>query len=116
MGDELLPYYNRELSYIRREAADFARDHPKIAKRLRISPDAIEDPHVTRLIEAYAYLNARIRYKLDDDYPELTDALMGVLYPHYLAPIPSTAVVQLRAAADLTSPYLLPAAFAPATR
>ena len=80
----------------------------KIAKRLRISPDAIEDPHVTRLIEAYAYLNARIRYKLDDDFPELTDALMGVLYPHYLAPIPSTAIVQLRAAADLTSPYLLP--------
>lgn len=108
MGDELLPFYNQELSYIRHLAAEFAKDHPKIAGRLRISPDAIEDPHVTRLIEAFAYLNARVRFKLDDDFPELTDAIMGVLYPHYLAPIPSTAIVQLRAAADLTAPYLLP--------
>ena len=59
MGDELLPYYNDELSYIRNLAAEFAKDHPKIAKRLRVSPDAIEDPHVARLIEAFAYLNAR---------------------------------------------------------
>jgi len=50
MGDELLPYYNQELSYIRHLAAEFAKDHPKIAGRLRISADAIEDPHVTRLI------------------------------------------------------------------
>jgi type VI secretion system protein ImpG len=107
MGDELLPYYNDELSYIRDLATEFAKDHPKIAGRLRISPDAIEDPHVARLIEAFAYLNARIRFKLDDDFPELTDALLGVLYPHYLAPIPSMSIIQLRAAADLTAPYLL---------
>jgi type VI secretion system protein ImpG len=107
MGDELLPYYNDELSYIRHLAGEFAKDHPKIAGRLRISPDSIEDPHVARLIEAFAYLNARIRFKLDDDFPELTDALLGVLYPHYLAPVPSMAIVQLRAAADLTAPYLL---------
>src|SRR5690606_15599307 len=27
-------------------------------------------------------------------FPELTDALLGVLYPHYLRPIPSMAIVQ----------------------
>jgi len=109
MSDELLPYYNEELSYIRNLAAEFGKDHPKIAGRLRISRDAIEDPHVDRLIEAFAYLNARIRHKLDDDFPELSDAILGVLYPHYLAPIPSMAIVQLTAAADLTAPYVLPA-------
>ena len=81
MSDELLPYYNRELAFIRRLGAEFAEAHPKIAGRLRLGPDAAEDPHVERLIEAFAYLNARIRHKLDDDFPEITDALLGVLYP-----------------------------------
>src|SRR4051794_33342842 len=94
MSDELLPYYNRELSYIRRLATQFATAHPKIAGRLRLGPDSSDDPHVERLIEAFAYLTARVRHKLDDDFPELTEALLGVLYPHYQAPVPSMAVVQ----------------------
>ena len=109
MGDELLPYYNEELTHIRHMAAEFAREHPKIAARLRISADTVEDTHVERLIEAFAYLNARIRHKLDDDFPELTDALLGVLYPHYLAPIPSMSIIQLRAGGDLAGRYRLPA-------
>ena len=35
----------------------------------------------------------RIRHKLDDDFPELSDAMLGVLYPHYLAPIPSLTIL-----------------------
>ena len=105
MSEELLPYYADELNQIRQLAGEFAKTHPKIAARLRISTDTIEDPHVERLIEAFAYLNARIRHKLDDDFPELSDALLGVLYPHYLAPIPSMAIVQMRAQADLAGAY-----------
>lgn len=105
MADELLPYYNRELAYVRKLAADFADQHPKIAGRLRVSADAVEDPHVERLIEAVAFMNARLRHKLDDDFPELTDALLGVLYPHYLAPIPSMAIIQFAGQADLDVPF-----------
>jgi type VI secretion system protein ImpG len=94
MSAELLRYYNQELSFIRRTAAQFATEHPKIAARLRLGPDSSQDPHVERLIEAFAYLTARIRHKLDDEFPEITEALLGVLYPHYQAPIPSMAVVQ----------------------
>ena len=94
MSEELLPYYNRELAFIRRLGAEFAERHPKIAGRLRLGPDAADDPHVERMIEAFAYLNARTRHKLDDDFPEITDAMLGVLYPHYQAPVPSMAVVQ----------------------
>jgi type VI secretion system protein ImpG len=94
MTDELLPFYNRELSYIRRLAGEFAEAHPKIAGRLRLGPDASEDPHVERLVEAFAYLSARIRHKLEDDFPEISNALLGVLYPHYQLPIPSMAIVQ----------------------
>ncbi len=94
MTDELLPYYNRELAFIRRMAAGFAADNPKIAGRLRLGQEVSEDPHVERLIQAFAFLNARTRHKLEDDFPEISDALLGVLYPHYLAPIPSMAIVQ----------------------
>ncbi len=108
MRDDLLPYYNRELSYIRRLGAEFAEQNPKIAGRLRIGADMVEDPHVARLIEAFAYVNARTRKKLDDDFPELTHALFEVLYPHYLAPVPSMAIVQFTGAPDLASAYELP--------
>lgn len=109
MVDDLLPYYHRELSYVRRLAAEFAETHPKIAGRLRLSQDAIEDPHVDRLIQAFAYLTARVRRKLDDDFPELTEALLNVLYPHYLSPIPSMAIAQLACPGDLAGAHLVPA-------
>ncbi len=103
MEDELLHYYDRELSHLRHMGAAFAREHPKIAGRLRLGPDQVEDPHVSRLIESVAFLNARLRAKLDDEFPELSDALLSVLAPQYLAPIPSMAIVQLECASDLTS-------------
>ena len=86
MSDALLPYYERELDAIKRLAAEFADTHPKIAGRLRLSADAVDDPHVARLLEGVAFLAARVHHRLDDEFPELTDALLGLLYPHYLAP------------------------------
>ncbi len=94
MVDELLPYYEKELAYIRQLGAEFANEHPKIAGRLGINAETIEDPHVSRLIESFAYLNARIQHKLEDDFPELSDALLEVLFPHYHRPIPSMSIVQ----------------------
>src|SRR5262245_50820352 len=94
MTDELLPLYQQELAWFRRMATEFAESNPKIAGRLKLGADAIEDPHVSRLVESFALLTARVRRKLDDDFPELTQALLGVLYPHYLAPVPSSTVLQ----------------------
>ena len=94
MSDELLPYYEKELAYVRQLGARFADEHPKIAGRLGVSTDTIEDPHVSRLVESFAYLNARIHHKLDDDFSEISDALLNVLYPHYQCPIPSMSIVQ----------------------
>jgi len=94
MFDSLLPYYNAELRFMRELAREFASANPKIAARLRMSDEAVEDPHVSRMIEAFAFLNARLRLKLDDDFPELTEALLELLYPHFLAPIPSMSIVE----------------------
>lgn len=94
MRDELLGYYERELIFLRRMGADFARRYPKIAARLQIDQEKIEDPHVERMIEAFAFLTARIGLKLDDELPEITESFLNVIYPHYLAPIPSMAIAQ----------------------
>ncbi|MGF1702383.1 type VI secretion system baseplate subunit TssF [Photobacterium makurazakiensis] len=95
MSDEILKYYNRELAYIRHMGADFAKRYPKVAGRLRLSDDYVEDPHVSRLIESFALLTAQTRQCLDDSLPELTEGLLGQLYPDYHATIPSMAIVKM---------------------
>ncbi len=94
MADDLLTYYERELSFLRQMGAEFAAKYPKIASRLLLEADASEDPHVERLVQAFAFLAARVHHKLDDEFPEITESLLNVLYPHYLAPIPSMSIVQ----------------------
>ncbi len=94
MRDALLEYYERELVFLRQMGAEFAQKYPKIAGRLLLEPDKCEDPHVERLIEAFSFLAARVHLKLDDEFPEMTEAFLNVLYPHYLAPIPSMSVAQ----------------------
>ncbi len=109
MSDALLPYYDRELNALRSLAAEFAATHPKIAGRLRLAPESVDDPHVARLLEGVAFLAARVHHRLDDEFPELTDALLGVLYPHYLAPFPSAAIAQFEPQPELSVPVRLPA-------
>src|SRR5918998_137090 len=94
MRDEFLGYYERELIFLRRMGADFARKYPKIAARLLLDEEKIEDPHVERIIEAFSFLTGRIGLKLDDELPEITESFLNVLYPHYLSPIPSMAIAQ----------------------
>ena len=96
MIDELLPYYERELKFIRQMAGEFAEKYPKVAGRLLLQPETCEDPHVERLIEAFALLAGRVHRKLDDEFPEITEALLDVLYPHYLRPVPPQAIVQFQ--------------------
>ncbi|MEZ5428874.1 MAG: type VI secretion system baseplate subunit TssF [Pyrinomonadaceae bacterium] len=95
MRDELLGYYERELIFLRRMGAEFAKKYPKIAARLLLDEEKIEDPHVERMIEAFALLAGRIGLKLDDELPEITESFLNVLYPHYLAPIPSMAIAEM---------------------
>ncbi|MFK3739280.1 type VI secretion system baseplate subunit TssF [Massilia sp. TN1-12] len=97
--EQLLPYYERELAWLRRNLRDFAERYPKIAGRLLISGEVCEDPHIERMIESFALLNARISKRLDDDYPEFTEALFEVLYPHYLRPFPSCSIAHFDMAA-----------------
>ncbi|MCF1445207.1 type VI secretion system baseplate subunit TssF [Agrobacterium vitis] len=108
MAETFLERYNDELFALRRRAEKFARAFPKIAGRLRLSGDVADDPHVERIIQSFAYSAARVRQKLDDEFPELTDSLLETLYPHYLAPVPPMSIVQFAPGATLASMQLLP--------
>jgi type VI secretion system protein ImpG len=94
MEDELLRYYERELTFIRGMGKAFARKYPKVAGRLLLDADKCEDPHVERLIEAFALISGRIHKKIDDEFPEITESLLNIIYPHYIRPIPSMAIVR----------------------
>ncbi len=95
MRDELLLYYERELNYLRQLGKEFADKYPKIAGRLNLEPDKCEDPHVERLLEGFAFLAARVHLKIDDEFPEITEALLSILYPHYIRPTPAMSIVEM---------------------
>lgn len=95
MDPRLLRYYNRELQHIREMGAEFAREYPKIAGRLGLEGFECADPYVERLLEGFAFLAARVQLKLDAQYPVFTQHLLEMVYPHFLAPVPSMVVAQL---------------------
>lgn len=95
MDTRLLQYYNRELQYIREMGAEFAEAYPRIAARLGMDGIDCADPYVERLIESFAFLAARVQLKLDARHPEFTQHLLEMVYPTLLAPVPSSAVVEL---------------------
>jgi type VI secretion system protein ImpG len=102
--DDLLLYYERELTFLRDMGAEFAQKYPKIASRLVLEADKCEDPHVERMLEAFAFLAARVHLKIDDEFPEITEALLNILYPHYMRPIPSMSIVEFQADSEQINP------------
>src|ERR1700733_666626 len=104
MSDDLLRHFDTEYGALTKLAAEFAAAHPQAAARLRLARAEVDDPHVERLLEGVAFLGARVRQRLDDEFPELTDSLLGVLYPHYLAPFPSCMMARLAPKKDLQGP------------
>jgi type VI secretion system protein ImpG len=94
MDPRLLRYYNRELQHLNEMGAEFAKEFPKIAGRLGMESLPVADPYVERLIEGFAFLAARVQLKIDSEFPRFTQSLLELVYPHYLPPLPSMAVVQ----------------------
>lgn len=96
MDPRLLGYYNRELQHVREMGGEFAREFPKIAGRLGLESLECSDPYVERLLESFAFLTARVQLKIDAEFPRFSQHLLQMVYPHYLAPTPSMAVVEMQ--------------------
>ncbi|KPJ32090.1 type VI secretion protein [Burkholderia multivorans] len=108
--DHLLSHYEHEVGLLARSLAEFAHRFPKIAARLGMTGGHIEDPHVDRMVQTFALLAARVDAKLDDDYPQFTEALLEIAYPQYLRTVPSCAVASFDPAvlfSQLTEPLTI---------
>ncbi len=89
-------YYEEELRYLYDSGKEFARAHPDRAQFLNIDAVSDRDPYVERLFEGFAFLAGRIREKLDDSFPELTEGLINLLWPHFHQAVPSTTIIECR--------------------
>lgn len=101
MNHELLPYYERELVFLRKIAAEFAAQYPERAAALKLTRTGCDDPHVERLLEGFALIAGRLQHRLDEEFPEITYSLLELLYPHLIRPIPSVAMLQFKADPEL---------------
>ncbi len=111
MDPRLLRHYNDELRFVREMGAEFAAAFPKIAGRLGLDTAEVADPYVERLLEGFAFLAARVQLKLDAQFPTFTQHVLDHVYPHYLAPTPSMAIVQFTPDAEgarLEGGYVVP--------
>jgi type VI secretion system protein ImpG len=106
MDERLIRLFEEELRHVRETAAEFGRAFPDRAKHLdpksRPFEGMVADPYVERLLEGVAFLAARVRLKLDAQFPQFTQGLLETVYPDFLAPLPSMAIFQL--APDPTAP------------
>ncbi|OJB39296.1 type VI secretion protein ImpG [Burkholderia ubonensis] len=93
--NEILRYYEAEMRYLREAGREFAHAFPDRARELGLDRGGERDPHVERLLEGFAFLMGRLRHKLDDELPELTEGLVSMLWPHYLRMIPSLSILEL---------------------
>lgn len=93
--DNILRYYEEEMQYLNKAAQSFAEAHPESAKYLNLENSLERDPMVERLFEGFSFLTAKLYQKIDDDMPELTESVLGLLWPQYLQPIPSMSIIQL---------------------
>ncbi|WP_423368404.1 type VI secretion system baseplate subunit TssF [Burkholderia sp. LMG 32019] len=95
--EDLLPFYERELTLLRQRARKFAADYPKVASRLLLAGGTDKDGgdhSVERMFEAFAFIAARATRRIDDNYPEFAEGLIETMYPHYLRPFPSCSIVR----------------------
>lgn len=102
-------YFEREYNYLQMAGEEFAKKHPSIGGRLRFSERQRKDPFVERLFEGFAFLAGRIHERLDDEIPEITGGLLEQLFPHFLRPFPSCAILEIKPTVGaITKPLEIP--------
>ncbi len=96
VSDDLLAFYQRELVYLRDQGGEFARKYPQIAQRLALGDAESPDPHTERLIQAQAFLAARVHRDLEREFPQFATSLLEHVCPSLAQPVPSMSVAEFR--------------------
>jgi type VI secretion system protein ImpG len=89
-----LEFFKREKSYLRKIAHEFALKFPKVAGHLNLGAHESGDPQVERLIESFAFLTGNIQQVIEGEFPEVSTALLGILYPSLVNPVPSMSIAR----------------------
>jgi type VI secretion system protein ImpG len=90
-------YYKEELRFLREMGKEFAEQNPTLSDFF--TPGV--DPDVDRILEGFAFLTGKIRQKLDDEFPEIIQGLLQLLWPHYLRAIPAATIIQFEPIAGM---------------
>lgn len=97
-----LKYFDAEMRYLHAAGGEFAKAQPEAARRVgMLYGDVGEGVRAT--YEAFAFLAARLRMKLDDGMLEITEPLIDNLYEHAARAIPSLSIIECLPVSDATS-------------
>jgi type VI secretion system protein ImpG len=96
LDPRLLSAYDDELRHLRELAREFGEEHEGAAAYLGLKTPNSPDPYVERLLEGVAFLAARVKVQLDEQFPKFTQHLLQAVQPNYVAPMPSMCVVGLQ--------------------
>ncbi len=94
IDEQLFQAYLTELEAMRTHGRDFAERFPEVASRLDIGPRESRDAHVERVVESSAFLAARLRRMMAENATELPLAVLAVLAPALIEPVPSMAILR----------------------
>ena len=89
-------YFKEEISYLFEQGREFAKQHPQKARMLQLDDIRVREPNVERLLESFAFLTSRIRQRLDRDFNQIADGLLSLMWPGYINPVPSFALLEMR--------------------
>lgn len=113
-SDDLqLVYYQKEMAFLRQMGGIFSAKYPKIARRLSFTENQSADPHVERLLESFAFLTGYLQQDIENQFPRISSALLGILYPYLVQPIPSMSIAHFKPDTQkpMTTSYQVPKNF-----
>ena len=105
IDQKLLEIYNQELIFIRKTTKKLAEKNNYLSNQIKNNPNP--DPFIQNLIDGFALLNARTRYKINQDVENLSYNLINTFNPTYLKPIPSMAVINFLPEKNLTTKKII---------
>jgi type VI secretion system protein ImpG len=97
-------YFREELSFLKEQGKAFTEVHPQLSRFLH---GQVTDPDVERLLEGFAFLTARLREKVEDEFPELTHSVINMLWPNYLRPVPSMSIVAFDPESNISEKHVI---------
>ncbi|HBZ14752.1 MAG TPA: type VI secretion system baseplate subunit TssF [Pantoea sp.] len=100
MEDDFLKYFDGEMRYLKEAGLEFSQAFPELGRVLGLDGTPVtRDESVERVFQGFSLMMAKLRQKIDDDIPELTEPLLSQLLPIINRTLPSSAIVELTPAA-----------------